>query len=55
LIEIRDCVRTLIDMQTEDYPDEEIVEQQLRLNSLYCSSLAPVRMIFSLGKDSKRL
>lgn len=35
LIEIRDCVRTLIDMQTEDYPDEEIVEQQLRLNSLY--------------------
>ena len=35
MIGIRDCVRTLIEYQTEDYPDEAIKEQQTRLNSLY--------------------
>ena len=35
LIEIRDCVRTLIDYQTEDYPEENIRAEQTRLNNLY--------------------
>ena len=35
LIELRDCVRTLIDYQTEDYADEDIKEQQLKLNKIY--------------------
>lgn len=35
LVAIRDCVRTLIEYQTEDYPDSDIKEQQERLNSLY--------------------
>ena len=35
LIEIRDCVRTLIDYQTEDYPEEDISHQQRELNRLY--------------------
>lgn len=35
LIEIRDCVRTLIEYQTEDYPDYEIRKQQYKLNEIY--------------------
>ena len=35
LIGIRDCVRTLIDYQTDDYPESDIKEQQERLNKLY--------------------
>ncbi len=35
MIEIRDCVRTLIEYQTEDYPDYEITKQQDKLNELY--------------------
>ena len=35
LIEIRDCVRTLIEYQTEDYPDYEIKKQQYKLNEIY--------------------
>jgi len=35
LIEIRDCVRTLIEYQTDDYPDEDISYQQRELNRLY--------------------
>lgn len=35
MIAIRDCVRTLIEYQTEDYPDSEIREQQEKLNALY--------------------
>lgn len=37
MIEIRDCVRTLIDYQTKDYPDSDIAGEQQRLNSLYDS------------------
>ena len=32
---IRDCVRTLIEYQTEDWPDQDIQAQQRRLNALY--------------------
>lgn len=35
MIELRDCVRTLLEYQTEDYPDEEIQAQQAKLNTLY--------------------
>ncbi|MDO4317234.1 MAG: N-6 DNA methylase [Lachnospiraceae bacterium] len=35
MMDIRDCVRHLLEMQTEDYPDEEIKAEQGRLNRLY--------------------
>ena len=35
LLEIRDCVRKLIDYQTFDYPDEMIQTEQENLNRLY--------------------
>ena len=35
LVEIRDCVRRLIDYQTNDYPDEVIRREQEQLNRLY--------------------
>lgn len=35
LIDIRNSVRTLLDLQTEDYPDSDIKAEQERLNKLY--------------------
>ena len=35
LVGIRDCVRTLIEYQTEDYPDSMIAAEQQKLNRLY--------------------
>ncbi|WP_329382607.1 N-6 DNA methylase [Anaerofustis sp. HA2171] len=35
MIGIRDCVRNLIELQTEDYPDSEIKQVQEKLNTLY--------------------
>lgn len=35
MIEIRDCVRNLIELQLEDYPKEDIKREQSKLNSLY--------------------
>lgn len=35
MIELRDCVRTLLTYQTEDYPDADIRAQQAKLNDLY--------------------
>ena len=35
LIEIRDCVRDLIELQVENYSDEEIKQEQDKLNILY--------------------
>ena len=37
LIQIRDCVRKLIEYQTEDYPEEMIRTGQENLNRLYDS------------------
>ena len=37
MIELRDCVRTLIEYQTEDYPDASIKVEQDKLNRLYDS------------------
>jgi len=35
LIKIRDCVRYLIDLQTEDREESEIIKEQAKLNKLY--------------------
>jgi len=35
MIGIRDCVRNLIELQTEDYPDSEIKQAQDKLSTLY--------------------
>ncbi len=35
LIAVRDCVRNLIELQMEGYPDEDIRAEQVRLNTLY--------------------
>ena len=35
MIHLRDCVRKLIDYQTEGYPDEDIQREQHNLNDLY--------------------
>ena len=35
MIELRDCVRTLIEYQTENYSDDEIKAQQAKLNTIY--------------------
>ena len=40
MIKIRDCVRNLLEMQADDYPDEDIRKEQSRLNYLYDSYTA---------------
>ena len=35
MIGLRDCVRTLLEYQTEDYPDDMIRQQQAKLNDRY--------------------
>ena len=35
LIGIRDCVRSLIECQTENYPESQISQEQHKLNTLY--------------------
>ena len=35
MIELRECVRRLIEYQTEDWPDQDIQAQQRKLNALY--------------------
>ena len=35
MIGLRDCVRTLLEYQTEDYPESVIRQQQAKLNGLY--------------------
>ncbi len=49
MIELRDCVRRLIEYQTEGYPDEEIAAEQQKLNSLYDSFTAKYGLISSRG------
>ena len=52
LIEIRDCVRTLIELQTEDYPDEEIKQEQKKLNTLYDNFIKKYGLINSRANTS---
>ena len=49
MIELRDCVRTLLEYQTEDYPDEEIKAQQAKLNALYDAFTRKCGLINSRG------
>lgn len=49
LIQIRDCVRKLIEYQTEDYPEEMIRTEQENLNRLYDVYTAKYGLINSRG------
>lgn len=51
MIEIRDCVRKLIELQTEDSPDEEIKREQIKLNSLYDNFTKKYGLINSRGNE----
>ncbi len=52
LIEIRDCVRTLLELQTEDYPEEDIKKEQEKLNRLYDNFIKKYGLINSRGNNS---
>ena len=49
LIQIRDCVRKLIEYQTEDYPEEMICTEQENINRLYDAYTAKYGLINSRG------
>ena len=49
MIELRDCVRTLLEYQTEDYPEQEIKAQQVKLNTLYDAFTRKYGLINSRG------
>ena len=49
MIELRECVRRLIEYQTEGYPDEDIAAEQQKLNDLYDSFTAKYGLINSRG------
>ena len=52
LIGIRDCVRTLIEYQTEDYPEAMIQAEQAHLNALYDSFVEKYGRINSRANSS---
>ncbi|MBR6984042.1 MAG: DEAD/DEAH box helicase family protein, partial [Ruminococcus sp.] len=52
LIAIRDSVRALIELQTEDYPDEYIQREQAHLNELYDAFTKKYGLINSRGNVS---
>ncbi len=52
MIGIRDCVRNLIELQTEDYPDGEIKQAQEKLNTLYDSFTKKYGLINSRANTS---
>lgn len=52
LIAIRDSVRALIDLQTEDFPDEYIQKEQAHLNELYDAFTKKYGLINSRGNIS---
>ena len=49
LIELRGCVRLLLEYQTEDYSKEKIKEQQAKLNALYDAFTRKYGLINSRG------
>ena len=49
MIELRECVRRLIDYQTEGYPDEDIKAEQRKLNTLYDTFTKKYGLINSRG------
>ena len=52
MIEIRDCVKNLLEMQTEDYPDAAIESEQRRLNEIYDKFVKKYGYINSRGNAS---
>lgn len=52
LIEIRECVRNLLELQTEDFPDEDIKQEQVKLNKLYDSFTKKYGLINSRANTS---
>ena len=52
MVEIRDCVRDLIEYQTNDFPDYEIKKQQEKLNNLYDNFTKKYGIINSRGNSS---
>nr|WP_258181029.1 SNF2-related protein [Streptococcus suis] len=52
MIGIRDCVRNLIELQTEDYSDSEIKQAQDKLNTLYDSFTKKYGLINSRANTS---
>ncbi|MDR0294492.1 MAG: DEAD/DEAH box helicase family protein [Oscillospiraceae bacterium] len=51
LIELRECVRSLIMYQTDDYPDSDIIMEQAKLNRLYNSFTKKYGLINSRGNS----
>ena len=51
MITLRDCMRTLIEYQTEDYSEEEIKAQQARLNVFYDDFTSKYGLINSRGNE----
>ncbi len=51
MIALRDCVRELIEYQTEDYSDDAIREQQRKLNRLYDAFTTKYGLINSRGNS----
>lgn len=51
MIEIRDCVRRIIDLQIDDSPDFEITAEQQKLNGLYDSFSKKYGLINSRGNE----
>ena len=49
MIELRDCVNDLINLQTEEYPDENIKNGQAKLNRIYDSFVKKYGIINSRG------
>ena len=51
MIALRDCVRRLIDYQTEGYPDEDIQREQSQLNTLYDEYTKKYGLLSSRGNS----
>ena len=51
MIALRDCVRRVIELQTENYPDEEIRAAQAELNDLYDDYTAKYGLLCSRGNS----
>lgn len=51
MIALRECVRSLIEYQTEGYPDEEIQKEQAELNRLYDAYTSKYGLLSSRGNS----
>ena len=52
MIAIRDCVRNLIELQTDNASEDEIKQEQIKLNSLYDSFTKTYGIINSRGNEN---